>query len=63
MRDPELFQALNDTGLTIPRGGGPYWVGEAMGSPISRIWIAPREGHPDGINWLPPATRRTSRVC
>lgn len=28
----ELFQALNDTGWTIPAGGSCYWVGEAMGS-------------------------------
>lgn len=28
----ELFQALNDTGWTIPAVAGCYWVGEAMGS-------------------------------
>jgi multimeric flavodoxin WrbA len=28
----EVFQALNDCGLTIPAGGAVYWVGEAMGS-------------------------------
>ena len=28
----ELFQALNDTGFTIPAGGATYWVGEAMQS-------------------------------
>jgi multimeric flavodoxin WrbA len=28
----ELFQALNDTGFTIPAGGVTYWVGEAMQS-------------------------------
>lgn len=27
----ELFQALADVGFTIPAGGHPYWVGEAMG--------------------------------
>ncbi len=27
----QLFQALNDTGWTIPAGGSVYWVGEAMG--------------------------------
>jgi multimeric flavodoxin WrbA len=26
----ELFQALNDTGFTIPAAGVTYWVGEAM---------------------------------
>jgi multimeric flavodoxin WrbA len=26
----ELFQALNDTGFTIPAAGATYWVGEAM---------------------------------
>ncbi len=26
----EVFQALNDTGFTIPAGGATYWVGEAM---------------------------------
>ena len=26
----ELFQALNDTGFSIPAGGVTYWVGEAM---------------------------------
>jgi multimeric flavodoxin WrbA len=26
----ELFQALNDTGFTIPANGVTYWVGEAM---------------------------------
>jgi multimeric flavodoxin WrbA len=26
----ELFQALNDTGFTIPANAGTYWVGEAM---------------------------------
>jgi multimeric flavodoxin WrbA len=26
----EVFQALNDTGFTIPAAGGTYWVGEAM---------------------------------
>jgi multimeric flavodoxin WrbA len=26
----ELFQALNDTGFTIPATGVTYWVGEAM---------------------------------
>jgi multimeric flavodoxin WrbA len=26
----ELFQALDDTGFTIPAGGATYWVGEAM---------------------------------
>ena len=28
----DLFQALNDTGWTIPAGGSIYWVGEAMQS-------------------------------
>ncbi len=28
----EVFQALNDTGFTIPAGGATYWVGEAMQS-------------------------------
>jgi multimeric flavodoxin WrbA len=28
----QLFQALNDTGWTIPAVAGCYWVGEAMGS-------------------------------
>ena len=28
----EVFQALNDTGFTIPAGGASYWVGEAMQS-------------------------------
>ena len=28
----QLFQALNDTGWTIPAVGACYWVGEAMGS-------------------------------
>jgi multimeric flavodoxin WrbA len=28
----ELFQALNDTGFTIPAAGATYWVGEAMQS-------------------------------
>lgn len=28
----QLFQALNDTGWTIPAGSSCYWVGEAMGS-------------------------------
>jgi multimeric flavodoxin WrbA len=27
-----LYQALSDTGFTIPAGGPAYWVGEAMGS-------------------------------
>jgi multimeric flavodoxin WrbA len=27
----QLFQALNDTGWTIPAGASVYWVGEAMG--------------------------------
>lgn len=27
----ELFQGLADVGFTIPAGGHPYWVGEAMG--------------------------------
>lgn len=27
----ELFQALNDTGFTLPANVGTYWVGEAMG--------------------------------
>lgn len=27
----ELFQALNDTGWTLPAGAVCYWVGEAMG--------------------------------
>jgi multimeric flavodoxin WrbA len=26
----EVFQALNDTGFTIPAAGATYWVGEAM---------------------------------
>lgn len=26
----DLYQALNDTGLTIPAQGGTYWNGEAM---------------------------------
>jgi multimeric flavodoxin WrbA len=26
----EVFQALDDTGFTIPAGGATYWVGEAM---------------------------------
>ena len=26
----EVFQALNDTGFSIPAGGATYWVGEAM---------------------------------
>jgi multimeric flavodoxin WrbA len=26
----EIFQALNDTGFTIPAAGATYWVGEAM---------------------------------
>ena len=28
----QLFQALNDTGWTIPAAASCYWVGEAMGS-------------------------------
>lgn len=28
----ELFQGLVDVGFTVPPGGHPYWVGEAMGS-------------------------------
>jgi multimeric flavodoxin WrbA len=28
----EVFQALNDTGFTIPASGATYWVGEAMQS-------------------------------
>lgn len=28
----EAHQALADVGFTIPAGGHPYWVGEAMGS-------------------------------
>lgn len=28
----QLFQALNDTGWTIPAVAACYWVGEAMGS-------------------------------
>jgi multimeric flavodoxin WrbA len=28
----EVFQALNDTGFTIPAAGATYWVGEAMQS-------------------------------
>lgn len=28
----QLFQALNDTGWTIPASAACYWVGEAMGS-------------------------------
>ncbi len=28
----QLFQALNDTGWTIPANASCYWVGEAMGS-------------------------------
>jgi multimeric flavodoxin WrbA len=28
----ELYQALNDTGWTLPAGAVSYWVGEAMGS-------------------------------
>ena len=28
----QLFQALNDTGWTIPAAATCYWVGEAMGS-------------------------------
>lgn len=28
----QLFQALNDTGWTIPAAAACYWVGEAMGS-------------------------------
>jgi multimeric flavodoxin WrbA len=28
----ELYQALNDVGLTIPANAVAYWVGEAMGS-------------------------------
>ncbi|WP_407353839.1 flavodoxin family protein [Luteimonas sp. R10] len=28
----ELYQALADVGFTLPAGGSPYWVGEAMGS-------------------------------
>jgi multimeric flavodoxin WrbA len=28
----DLFQALNDTGWTIPAAAACYWVGEAMGS-------------------------------
>lgn len=28
----EIYQALSDTGFTIPAGGPTYWVGEAMGS-------------------------------
>jgi multimeric flavodoxin WrbA len=28
----DLFQALSDTGWTVPPGGPAYWVGEAMGS-------------------------------
>ena len=27
----DLFQALSDTGWTVPLGGPAYWVGEAMG--------------------------------
>lgn len=27
----DLFQALSDTGWTVPPGGPAYWVGEAMG--------------------------------
>jgi multimeric flavodoxin WrbA len=26
----EIFQALNDTGFTLPAAGSSYWVGEAM---------------------------------
>ncbi len=28
----EIFQALNDTGFSLPPGAGTYWVGEAMQS-------------------------------
>lgn len=28
----QLYQALNDTGWTLPAGAVSYWVGEAMGS-------------------------------
>lgn len=28
----ELYQALNDTGWTLPAGAVSYWVGEAMGN-------------------------------
>lgn len=28
----ELYQGLVDVGFTVPAGGPPYWVGEAMGS-------------------------------
>lgn len=28
----QIYQALSDTGFTIPAGGPAYWVGEAMGS-------------------------------
>ena len=28
----DIYQALNDTGFTIPAGAVCYWVGEAMGS-------------------------------
>lgn len=28
----EIYQALADTGFTVPAGGPTYWVGEAMGS-------------------------------
>lgn len=28
----QLYQGLIDVGFTVPGGGPPYWVGEAMGS-------------------------------
>lgn len=28
----QLYQGLVDVGFTVPAGGPPYWVGEAMGS-------------------------------
>jgi multimeric flavodoxin WrbA len=41
----EVFQALDDCGLTIPPGAAVYWVGEAMGA----VDFKDLEEVPDGV--------------
>ena len=48
----QLFQALNDTGWTIPANAACYWVGEAMGSTDFK-----------DLDKVPDAVNSTAKMC